>query len=139
MSPLGQPHPKTTVLVTDEDEEEFIEDEEDQEEGVSTEGKEGKKATILCPCALRDRCALLHIPGGGGLVFIITFVLPFFCTSEVCVHTCMLAHVCAQAVCSGVSMQKFKADIEGLLDHFPLYSLRRALSLSLFFFLSFFF
>lgn len=98
MSPLGQPHPKTTVLVTDEDEEEFIEDEEDQEEGVSTEGKEGKKATILCPCALRDRCALLHIPRGGGLVFIITLVLPFFCTSEVCVHACL--HMCVLRLCA---------------------------------------
>lgn len=48
MFPPGQSHPKTTVPVTDEDEEEFIDDEEDQEEGVSTEGKEGKKATFLC-------------------------------------------------------------------------------------------
>lgn len=100
MSPLGQPHPKTTVLVTDEDEEEFIEDEEDQEEGVSTEGKEGKKATFLCPCALRDRHALLHIPGGGGLVFIITLVLPFFvhlryAYIHACLHMCVLK-LCAQ-------------------------------------------
>lgn len=84
----SQSHFKSIGLVTDEDEEEFIEDEEDLEEGVSTEEKEGENSTFLCPCAISDRSVRLYVLGGG----IIILVLPSFCTPEVC----RFAHVCDQ-------------------------------------------
>lgn len=94
-------------LAADEDEEEFTEEEADEEEGVSTEDKEGRSSALVP--------SLIEMPG---------YTLPgcvpsvyYYLGSPLSLHIRMSAHLCAQA-CS--PMQGPKAAIKDLLDHSPL-------------------
>lgn len=116
----SQSYPNTVGLVTDEGEEEFIEEEDDEEEGVSTEGKEGRSSALVP--------SLTGMPGytWPGCVLSVNLGSPLLLHvggmhihTHACLHTCVLR--------GAVPTQRPKADIQDLLDHSPLHSLRQGL------------
>lgn len=113
----SQSHPNTVGLLTDEGEEEFTEEEEEEEEGVSTEGKEGRSPALLL--------SLMGMPGYTlpGCVLGVNLCSPFL------LHVGGgYAHIHA---CLHTSVLRPKTDIQDLLDHFPLHSLRQGLLIEL--------